>query len=418
MVWRQFSRLFQDYRGALLLCVPCFGIAFLPIGWSFRPFSNAQTTTSYLSILWQVEAAALALALAVVLFIFQAVYSAKPRPSLRDLAERIFLPALFYSGLFGIALVGIVLLGAGHGAPGGWAATWTLLWGGVLALGLIGLFVQMLHAIEPDRLYRHWLARIEEEMNTHVEADVLRRIAASVLSDVCANNGLTFSPMWGSSLAPHLEAIIAERGGVVTDINLRRIRRAGRESEQTQVALTHRGEQPVVCVELGARVVPGSVLMRLARVIHQWVAPQKAFKIRPAPPDVELYNLLDDLHDEALRLIRMGSPSAYRRLNEVYERLLLVHPGTWARYQQQYVPGLATGLGLLEWTTLDRVLRSLEDEVEQAIASGDFTIAQEALNLAIEVVRRAASLEPAATGLIARVLGLYVYGVSEVIRSG
>lgn len=410
-------RLLRDYRWSLWLALPCFGIAFLPVGWGFGPFSKPQTATSYLGRLWQVEAAALALALAVVIFIFQAVYSRTPRPALRDLAEKIFLPALFYSGLFGIGLIGVVLLGGGRHAPGGWAATWALFWSAFLALGLIALFFQMLNVIEPDRLYRHWLESIEDETNKHVEIDVLRRIAAAALKQVCDDDGLQFLPMFGASVAPHLDEITAQRAGVVTDISLRRVRRAGRMSGETQVAITHGGEQPVVSVGLGDRVGKGTVLMRLARVVHQWVGPTKVFKIKPAPTEVELHNLLDDLHDEALRLIRSGSPSAYRRLNEVYERLLLVHPETWARYNQQYVAGLATGLGLLEWTTLDRVARAIGDEIEQAVRSGNSAIAQEALNLTIQVSVRASALDRPATGLIERMLGLFVFGVTEVIRT-
>jgi hypothetical protein len=370
----------------------------------------------YLTVLWQVEAAALGLTLVVVVFILQAVHGRKQRPSLRDLAEKIWLPALFYSGLFGIGLIAVVLLGGGHGAPGGWAASWALLWAVLPALGLINLFIQMLHAIEPERLYRLWLDSIEKEMNEQIEADVLRRIAYNVLKAVCEASEVQPVGLLGSSLSPNLEAITASKAGTVTDINLRRVRRAGLISKETRVAETHGGDIPVVCVTLGDRVGEGTILMRLARVIHQYVTPRKAFKIEFASTEVDLDVLLDDLQDEALRLIRAGSPRAYGRVNDVYERLLLVYPKTWARYKQQLVGGFADGLYLVEWTPGRSLSRALHTEVEAAVASGDFNIAQEALNLPIRVAQQAATLDLPAPALVDEMLNVFVHGVAEAAR--
>lgn len=249
------SKLIRDYRwSSLVLAVPCFGAAFLPIPWSFRPFEAPRVAVRYLTVLWQVEAAALGLTLVVVVFILQAVHTRKQRPALRDLAEKIWLPLLFYSGLFGIGLIAVVLLGGGHGAPGGWAASWALLWAVLPALGLINLFIQMLHAIEPERLYRQWLESIEQEMYKYVEADVLRRIAYRVLKEVCEDNEVQLVGLLGSSLSPNLEPVTASRAGTVTDIILRRVRRAGLDSKETRVAETHGGDTPVICVTLGDRV--------------------------------------------------------------------------------------------------------------------------------------------------------------------
>ena len=67
------------HRGwALLLVVPSIGLAFVPSGLSLNPLDDEKKATSILQILWQVEAAALALSLAVVIFILQAVYSTRP----------------------------------------------------------------------------------------------------------------------------------------------------------------------------------------------------------------------------------------------------------------------------------------------------------------------------------------------------
>src|SRR2546423_20416 len=111
------------HRGwALLLALPAIGIAFLPISLSLNPFEQQNDAKSILQVLWQVEASAVALSLAVVVFILDSVYKARRRPSLGSLAEGIGLPAIFYADVYALVLTGMVLMGAGEGAPAGWAA--------------------------------------------------------------------------------------------------------------------------------------------------------------------------------------------------------------------------------------------------------------------------------------------------------
>lgn len=50
-------------------------IAFLPVGWRFSVFEVADSARQFLSTMWQVEAATFGLSIAVVLFVFQAIYA-------------------------------------------------------------------------------------------------------------------------------------------------------------------------------------------------------------------------------------------------------------------------------------------------------------------------------------------------------
>ena len=189
----------SHHRGwALLLVVPAIGVAFLPIGLSLNPLEGDEKATAILQTLWQVEAAALALSLAVVIFILQAVYSTQPRPPLRGLAEGIGLPAFFYAGIYGLLLTGMVLMGAGDGAPAGWAATWAVIWAALSAGGLILLFVTMLAQIEPDALYRRWFVTVEHQVQRVIENEIFERVAAAVLRDICKEVALDFQPVFGS----------------------------------------------------------------------------------------------------------------------------------------------------------------------------------------------------------------------------
>jgi hypothetical protein len=241
--------LFHDRLWSLLLPLAALLITFVvPADVSLRPFKGLKSPPGVLDTLWQVQAATLALSLAVVIFIFEAVYSARPRPSIRDLAEGVRLPALFYSGLGGLALTGMVLLGAGSGAPGGWAATWALMWAALSGLGLIALFVAMLRDIEPDVLYERWLGRLRAQVERVIEAEILTRVAAGVLEEFCQQADVEFRPVFGSWGSTRLEEVVAPRGGVVHDINLRRIAKAAELSAELKVGLAHGNEKPTILV--------------------------------------------------------------------------------------------------------------------------------------------------------------------------
>jgi hypothetical protein len=406
--------LVHDRYWALLIGVPAFGIAFLPISWSLAPLKDATKAHDYLGVLWQVEAAGLALSLAVVIFIFEAVYSAPQRPSLRDLAARIRLPAIFYAGLYGLGVTGMVLLGGGTRATGGWSATWAVFWAVLSTAGLISLFAAVLSEIEPNALYRRWLEALRAQVANVVETEVLQRLATARLQDLCSDVGISFAPFFAYGVAPHLGEVRALRSGVISDVNLWQIAKGGRLSTETEVALAHHGEKPVVLVTIGSRVREGDVVMRLARVIHQYSNFSKAFKIVDTNSEAELHATLRQMHDAASRVIRERSPGAYSDVNEVYEHVLLAFPETWARYRQQFVGELAAGMHVFDWTLLDRVEDNLRDELEAAVEGGSREIAREALNLPIQVAMRATTLR--ATALSGRMLRLFSFGLYVLVR--
>jgi hypothetical protein len=409
-------KLFHHRLWSLALPIAAVLVAFLvPADVSLRPFGGLDKAPSILETLWQVQAAALALSLAVVIFIFEAVYSARPRPSIRDLAEGVGLPAIFYAGLGGLALTGMVLLGGGSGAPGGWAATWAVIWAALSAAGLIALFVVMLRDIEPDALYGRWLARVRGQVGQAIEAEIFQRVAINLLNDVCQRAEIELQPVFGSWAPTQLQPIDASRRGVIHNINLWRIAKAGRLSIDLQVGRAHGDEKPAVLVYVGGNIAKGQPMMRVARVIAGLVGLQRAFKIVDREPETALDVALAELHDEAVRLIRDGSPGAYARITEVYEYLLLAQPETWARYGQRFGPELAAGVHPFELTLLDRVERRLYEELELAVMSSSREIGREALNLPIAVAFR--TIETEAIALAGRMLRLFVAVEHALIRA-
>lgn len=409
-------QLFHHRLWSLALPVAAVAFAFvLPAGVTLRPFRGLEEAPSVLEVLWQVQAASLALSLAVVIFIFEAVYSARPRPSIRDLAEGVGLPALFYAGLGGLALTGMVVLGGGSGAPGGWAATWAVIWAALSGAGLIALFVVMLRDIEPDALYDRWLARLREQVEQAIETEIFERLAANLLNGVCQRAEIEFHPVFGSWGMSQLQPITAPRRGVIHDINLWRVAKAGRISTEFDVARAHGDEKPALLVYIGAGIGKDQPLMRVARVVAGLVGLERAFKIVDRDPESALNVALSQLHDEAVRLIRDGSPGAYAKITEVYEHLLVAQPETWARYGQRFGPDAAGGLHPFRFTLLDRVERRLYEELELAVLSPSREIGREALNLPIAVAFRTIDLR--AIALSGRMLRLFVAVEQALIRA-
>ena len=113
----------------------------MPVPWGFRRFEDPSRAESFLQALWHVQGATLAIALAVVIFVFQAVYASRQSGSLRQFAEETGIFPIFFFGVYAVVLDGVVLLGGGYGAPGGWAATWATMWAVIEGGLLVVLFV-------------------------------------------------------------------------------------------------------------------------------------------------------------------------------------------------------------------------------------------------------------------------------------
>ena len=105
-----------DIRGALALVIAgAFLPPLLPIGLSLG--LSADAATGFLQVLWQVEAATVALIITIVLFVFQ-IFSSRSESSVHDFAEETGFYPIFYIGLSAIEITGAVLLAAQRPAKG------------------------------------------------------------------------------------------------------------------------------------------------------------------------------------------------------------------------------------------------------------------------------------------------------------
>jgi hypothetical protein len=231
---------FLDARGALVLaCAAAFLPAMLPLG---QTILSKEDAASFLQVLWQVEGALLALTITIALFVFQ-VFSSRTSSSLHDFAEETGLFPIFYAGLSSIALTGAVLLGYGHGGSAGWAGTWATSWSAVCAALLSLLFVMALRAIDVDQLRSKRMTRARRHVDAVVDRVILERISQHILKETCDEAGVEIS--WFGGDDGLRRPVTAKKSGRVHNINLRRLRRGGRDASSAQLL------PPALAVKLG-----------------------------------------------------------------------------------------------------------------------------------------------------------------------
>jgi len=218
-----------------------------------RIFQDPVAAIEFIRVLWQVEASVLALSITVIIFAFQAVFSYRRDVKLYEFAEDIHLFPVFYVGVVGLILDGLVLLGVGNGAPGGSAASWVVIVSGSSFPLLAMLFTRTVRALDPDKLHRRRLTRIREEAHKAAELEIFERIAQNVLVRRCEETGIEFSPFFAGSPPAGSRDIIAPLSGYVADINLKKLE-----------SLTEDGSSGVkLLVYVGARVAKGRVIIVL-----------------------------------------------------------------------------------------------------------------------------------------------------------
>lgn len=410
---RVLSSLVRDEFSFTWLFLLAFGIPFLPIPWSLGRFADPTAhpakSESFLQALWQVEGVTLAMAIAVVVFVFQAVYASRLGGSLRQFAEDTGLFGIFYVGVYGVGLDGLVLLGGGHSAPGGWAATWATIWGAVDGALLILLFVSTIHAIEPGAMHRRRLARARREIERETEALILRRISMNLLKSYCEANGIEFVAAFGSAPTRTAVAITPRRAGEIRDVRLWRLRKLGAAARKlNQPPPRLRGYLDIAVAE------DTELLWAEPAVVKQVRRVGRIFRIGRRQRERAFRATIEQLHDEATRVIANPTPGAYEDILETYSEMLLALPATWARYGQDYGPSVAGEVSPFELGFLDYLGSDLYDELRAAVLGSNRQVARDALNFPLGVATDAIPLR--ATALTSRMLNLLVAVIDALVR--
>jgi len=363
---------------------------------------------SFLTALWQVEGAAVGLSLAVVLFAFQAVYGRRRAATLSEFAEETWLFPILFLGLLGLVIDGVVLLGGGRDAPDGWAATWVTVWALATAASLAWLFVRTVRALEPHELQQRRLERIDRAVRREVEDLILRRVANNQLGTFLKTTGIGSEWDFGRD-EERTTPIFPRRDGEVQDIKLNLLRRAAAHAER------HSTSRPRLRVHLGSRVRTSTQIATAGSdQQHGRRALSRAVKVRRRDPR-DFRRRLDDLHEEALAAISTPSPTVYEDITELYERIFLALPETWARYGADYRKEIAGGASLFELTAHEHLERRLYEEMTLAAKSQSRDVAHDALDLPIQIAQGA--LELRGLALTQRMLVLWVAARRALLSS-
>lgn len=377
------------------------GMLWMPslVGWA--PI-GIDEPSDFISALWQVEAAALGLTVAVVIFAFQALASSRWRTDLREFARAtLFVPVVFL-GTTSLLVNGLVLLGWGRGAPRGWAASWALFLAALTLLSLPFLFTRVLRAIDPSTLRRRILRLIAAEVQRKVAADITRRIALTKLDRECNDIGAKYT--WITRAQPWHTVISSGSAGVVEDVRLGRLRKLAAH-------LVARGSnEPLqIAVHLGAGVSADSALLLLPEQATEREKSLARGVVRVgggARTSDRLDELLDQLHAAAIDAARSGEAGWYGEIRDAYVQMLLAYPEAWSIHGQRFDQQIASGGFPFQLSEIDRVTRDVYSQLRQAITAQQRDIASSIAYLPIAVAARAVPI--GAQGLSGEMLSLAV----------
>jgi hypothetical protein len=395
-LWRSVRDRWRDYTYYVLGGV---GIALilLPIpNPGFGPFKTAEDAEGFLRTLWQVEAAALALSLAIIVFAVQAYRSSTHERyggTLRRYIRASWLQEGYELGVVSLLLMAAVLLGVGHGGPGGSA--------GAVAAGacLASVFVLpllltgALRTTHRDFLREERESRLTAAVSAQVDREVVARHGLVLLAALAAKEPIELAPFGGRQRDVPMNAILAGSIGSVADINLWRLIRLGRRVRDAGGLVLTVRLNDFVGPESRLLLLPASAGARDSRLGRRLVT-LKAGRRR----DETLRQYLDDLEEEAVAAIRAGASATFDSVADVYVATLMEFPRSWSRYGQEYNAAIASGLEFFPMGPVDTISQQFYANIVAALRGDSDEVLLTAAYLPINVCTRA--LEYRADGLL------------------
>lgn len=362
--------------------------------------------SSFLTAIWEVEAVALALSVAVIIFGLQFFFASRHSSIPGSWSDFVAGSGLFVVVGIGVAsllLPAFVLLGYGNGAPGGWAATWC---SGVCVAGLAAIpvaFVLTIRSVHPRRLEHQRNERLRRIVDRTVERELFERVAAHRQAELLDGNGMQNLSIRLPEVKAGLHLVRAEKSGVVRDLRLRQIEKLAGPvgTDQPRAALM---------VRIGSLVSENSSLAVVPNRGDRDVKRERRIvKVRPTTdPEDLLAAQVRSLHDDAVNAIREGRVASLERVAEGYRTLLLAAPLAWDRYEVRFTEGLASGIGPHELGWIELAERRIFEELRAVIRGSSEDIGQVMTSLIYGVAATAVPL--GATALVTGMMQLLVAG--------
>lgn len=351
--------------------------------------------------MWQVEAAALALSLAIIVFAVQAYRSTNQDRygALGRYIRASLLQEGYEQGVVALLITAVVLAGAGHGGPAGSA-------GAVAGFAcLVSVFVLppllsgALRTSRRDFLREEREDRLTAAVSEQVDHDVAARHGFLLLTELAAAEPIKVEPFGRATGETPMNAVLANSVASVADINLLRLTRiARRVRDAGGVTLTTR-LYDYVGTRSQLLLLPADASERdMSRV-------RRAVKLRIGRGDDDtLTQYLNDLEEEAVAAIRTGAPPTFDRIADAYVETLMEFPRSWARYGHEYSSSIARGLEFFPTGPVDTIAKQFYSNVTEALRGSSDDVLLTAAYLPTRVCSRA--IEYHAEGLLRNMIRL------------
>jgi hypothetical protein len=196
-------------------------------------------------------------------------------------------------------------------------------------------------------------------------------------------------------------ALEATTAGVVRDIKIGRLMRMAQRLQKD-------GEATVtVGAYVGQYAPRGGALALVTADASTWrrARIRRAFTIDTRARRSRLYDVISQLHQEALQAIREVQPSTYDDVMELWVELLLALPQAWQRYGNAFDESTVGEFGRFGLGPADAAAKNLYIEAREA-TKAMHDLAAEAFMLPDRIATR--SLDYDAPALLLRMLALYV----------
>jgi hypothetical protein len=375
---------------------------------SFGPalWKSDEAARTFLSNLWQVEAAAFGLFIAAALFLFEAYsssiggrYGIRLWQYAQESGIAVIVPLLTAA----ILLTGTTLLGWGNGAPRGWAGALCL----VLAVAAIAIvprvFAVVMRLLEPEGIESMRLSGLISAMREEVLSAAKNGLMSRLLGEHVSGCGARlseFAPVGGG----HHPRYAIVMPGILRDVDL------------TELATALQGLPGAVVVAPFGRRIPKSYVVIYSTQDSTEVLPARFLRLDKASPAVgaSKTNVIDELNGESLRAIRERDRLTYEKSLGAYEALfsclLRWDAQALGWYGYSVLSGQVFTIGLYE-----KLKTALWLQYDQALQVGDRELVRTAGNFPVRLVRQAleSSNETLANDMI---LQLARYAVMDLRR--
>ena len=388
--------------------------------WVRAGAGRSLASNGFLTTLWQVQAAAVSLALALAVFVFGLFPRSGKRVSYRAFLRRTSARPVIAWGISSLLLDGIVLLGFGHQVPNtpgtsdghGWAVTVACAVGLVSIASIALLFGRTIGAIDPVAGKTALSVDRNVVIGEALREDLLSQFAYDALEEPAKRLGYEFVPSYRDG--ERVYSPPSDR--VVRDVSRRRLAAIGRAAQRGSRAL------PQVHAWPGQRLAASSPMVTFdpATPWADRLRARHCVRLSRARRD-ESTELLDALHADVLDHIRADRPiDARDGLATVTDMLRLAWQADLAHTRSPQAVSLAR---LVIFTTRgfkDQIIRRLTTVVRAGAVSSDEQIRNQTARLPRDLA--ALALQAHAAESVRACLTLYprIYEavISEVTGGG